>query len=316
MMLRRTVFLFSIVLLTACGKMNLFSGPEPFTEVTLSGNSSDKIAVIHISGLISNTSEKGLLLSKPSIVQEVVAQLRLAGKDSSVKAILLLINSPGGSVTASDILYHEISTIKKEFVKPVYSLMMDVAASGGYYIALASDKIIAHPTTVTGSIGVISVRMNAEELLGKIGVNISANKSGAMKDMGAPYKAATEEEKRVFQNIVDTFNTIFQNLVAERRPQSVTYKAFFNDGRIITAQQAKEYALIDSIGYFSDTVTMMESVLNIENAKIITYKREELPHGTEYNTTVSLPKIGESALLPASMWLHTGMYYLWFPEMF
>jgi protease-4 len=129
------------------------------------------------------------------MVQEFVSQLRLAEKDKKIKALLLKIDSPGGSVIASDIVYNEILAFKKRTGAKVVVAMMGVAASGGYYISLPADTIVAHPATITGSIGVIFFRPKVTGLMGKIGVGVEVNKSGKNKDIGSPFRQTTAECK-------------------------------------------------------------------------------------------------------------------------
>lgn len=299
------------LLLTACGDFGLFSPPQAFSEKTLTGSGTDKIALIHVTGIISSIPKQGLLNSRPSMLQEIIAQLRLAEKDTSVKAIILAINSPGGSVTASDILYHEIDRIRSQGTKRIYTLMMDVTASGGYYIALATNMIMAHPTSITGSIGVIVNRLSIAETLRMIGVETFTVKSGAMKDMGSFLRKPTPEENDVVRTIVHTMNERFQNLVLSNRPQARPHTSY-KDGRILTAEQALHMGLIDSIGYFDTMVSQIKQDLRIEKAKIITYRRTDLPNGTEYSS-MSM-QLGEENLLPDMLSHEAGFHYLWSPQ--
>ena len=311
MTINKVILLFIMLLLSACGDFGIFSPPQAFSEKTLSGSGTDKIALIHVTGLISSIPKQGIFNSRPSMLQEITAQLRLAQKDSSVKAIILAINSPGGSVTASDILYHEIDRIRKEGKKRIYTLMMDVTASGGYYIALASNSIMAHPTSITGSIGVIVTRFSIADTLESIGIETFTIKSGAMKDMGSILRKPTSEESEVVRKIIETMNTRFQNLVVENRPNAKGHP-LYKDGRILTANQALDMGLIDSIGYFEDMLTQIKKELNIEKAKVITYRRSELPNGTEYSNTSM--KLGEENIIPDTLSLGAGFHYLWTPQ--
>jgi protease IV len=190
---------------------------DPLKEYRLSGTQKGKILVIPVKGIISDEMEEQMLRSKPGVVQEVVSQLDLARKDAEVKAILLKIDSPGGSVTASDILYHEISKFKEETNIKVVVSMMNVAASGGYYISLPADYIFAHPTTVTGSIGVIFIRPNIDELMKKIGVGVKVNTSGEHKDMGSILRPSTEKEDVLFETLIDSLGSRFTEKVKKHR---------------------------------------------------------------------------------------------------
>lgn len=305
------LILFISLFITACGDFGLFSPPQAFSEKTLSGSGTDKVALIHVTGIISSIPKQGIFNSRPSMLQEVIAQLRLAQKDNSVKAIIIAINSPGGSVTASDILYHEIDRVRKESKKRVYTLMMDVTASGGYYIALATDSIMAHPTSITGSIGVIVTRISLLETIEAIGVAVSTVKSGEMKDMGSFLRKITPEETTIVRTIVDEMNTRFQNLVIENRPQAKEH-TLYKDGRILSAEQALTMGLIDSIGYFEDTIAQIKKDLQLEKVKVVTYRRSDLPNGTEYSN-MSM-KLGEENFIPDTLSIGAGFQYLWLPE--
>jgi len=148
---------------------------DPLREFTLQGTDKGKLLIIPVSGIISDVAQKGMFRVKPSMVQEIVSHLRLAEKDDEVRAILLKIDSPGGSTTASDILYHEVMAFKKRTGAKIVAVMMDLATSGGYYISLPADSIIAHPTTITGSIGVIFIRPKLTGLMEKIGLGVEVN---------------------------------------------------------------------------------------------------------------------------------------------
>lgn len=164
----------------AAPKIRIFgNNNEPLEEYTLQGSARKKILLIPVKGKITDDIESGLIRKKPSMVQEIVAQLDKAEKDKDVGAVLLVIDSPGGSVTASDVLYHEIVQFKEKTGTKVVAAMMDVAASGGYYIALPADVILAHPTTITGSVGVLFLQPKVVGLLDKIGVDVQVSKSGA-----------------------------------------------------------------------------------------------------------------------------------------
>jgi protease IV len=195
-----------ILALSACAtpKVTLFpDSRDALQEFTLEGSGMDKVLMIPIDGMITHQSESDLFRSTPSMVQEIVAHLKKAEQDDHITAILLKIDSPGGSTTASDLLYHEILAFKQRTHKPVIAVLMNVAASGGYYIALPADTIIAHPTTITGSVGVLFMRPSLLGLSEKIGIGTEVNKSGVNKDMGSPFREPTEEENVIFQRVQD-----------------------------------------------------------------------------------------------------------------
>jgi protease-4 len=209
-------------------------------------------------------------------------ELKKAGDDAKVKALVLRINSPGGTVTASDIIYRELTAFKQSSGRPVVASLMDVAASGGYYVALAADTIVAHPTTVTGSIGVIMLAVNAEGLMQKIGVAASAIKSGERKDMGSPFRALTADERGIFQSVIDGLHRQFVDKVVERRKLPAATAAGLADGRIYTAEQALSHQLIDRIGYVPDALEAARRAAGVDKARVIVYKRPREYRATYY----------------------------------
>ena len=185
------------VLVAGCSVISVDLSPRirPLTEETVEGKSGPKILLMDVSGMLSDEGTQPILsLGTPPprvpMLVRVREELKKAEEDKEVRALIVRINSPGGTVTASDIMYREVLSFKERTRRPVVAVMMDVAASGGYYLALAADTIVAHPTTVTGSIGVIMLSLNAEGLMQKIGVAATAIKSAEHKDMRS-------EERRV-----------------------------------------------------------------------------------------------------------------------
>src|SRR2546425_13205852 len=164
-----------------CIPISPFPQAMSLREKTVQGTAADKILMMDISGVISEKGSSNPLSESEDLVARIKEELTLAPEDSHIKALLLRINSPGGTVTASDVIHHEINAFKSKRNIPVVAVIMDIGASGGYYVAVAADQIIAHPTSVTGSVGVIMLRVNAEGLLQKIGVEAGAIKSGAKK---------------------------------------------------------------------------------------------------------------------------------------
>jgi protease-4 len=212
-------------------------------------------------------------------------ELKKAAKDRHVRALVLRINTPGGTVTASDIIYREVMLFREETKVPVVAALMDVAASGGYYIALAADRIIAHPTSVTGSIGTIMVTANVEGLLGKVGVATSTFKSAEHKDMGSPFRTLTPDERAIFQSVIDELQRQFVAKVVERRRLPQETARGLADGRIYTAPQALDLRLIDAIGYMPDALAAARSAIGVDEAKVIVYKRPREYQATYYAQT-------------------------------
>ena len=211
----------------------------------------DAVAVIYAEGVISSGSASAATSTGGVTPARIKADLRRAARDTSVKAVVLRINSPGGSVVASN----EIYRLLKDSGKPVVASMGETAASGGYYIACATKWIVANPDTLTGSIGVISELPNAEELLKKIGVQIVVIKSGANKDIGSFSRLMTDDEKRLWQAVIDQAYDGFVKIVAEGRNLPEDKVRQIADGRVYTGRQAQELGLVDQLGYLDDAVT-------------------------------------------------------------
>jgi len=293
-------------------------GKDTIQEVVLIGSKAkDKILIIDVSGIIGMTIRPSLLERESDLVSQVYYRLQMASEDKHVKGIILRLDTPGGEVTASDILFNEIKRFKKETHVPVVALLMGLAASGGYYIAAAGDRIIAHPSTITGSIGVISLFPNLEELFAKIGIEVNVIKSGVMKDSGSAFRNLTEEEKGVFQAVVDELFQKFLDVVIEGRKGALTAEKLRSiaDGRIYTAQQALSLKLIDEIGYFDTALERVRSLAGIKDAKIVAYT-----YYPKQKTNIYAAHLSDPSLLEARDFqdlfrsLKSGFYYLWLPQ--
>ncbi len=301
-------------------KINLFPDyTEPLQEYVLEGKAEGKVLMIPIRGMVSQRSREGFFGTRPSMVQEVRSALDMARKDEQVKAILLQIDSPGGSVTASDIIYNEIKRYKEETGVKVSAVMMDLAASGGYYVAMAAERVYAHPTTVTGSIGVIFYTISIDGLFNKIGVKAEPIKSGKHKDMGSPFRDMNEEEREILQNMIDEMYGRFVKVVADGRPQlneqAVRQLA---DGRIYTAKQALDAKLIDEIAYMDQALSDLKMAAGIsQDSRVVVYRRQSFGNDNIYNTRTAKAG-GQLKLidLPFSSYMftpQTGFYYIWEP---
>jgi protease-4 len=297
--------------------LSLLSEPGPLREKVVDGEGDARILLLDVTGVISEEKKRSMgLRQETSMVDEFREALKKAGKDRKIAGLVVRINSPGGTVTASDILRHEILEYKRKTGVRVIACMMDVAASGGYYVATAADEIVAHPTTITGSIGVIAMKFNVQGLLGKIGVEAEAVKSGDKKDLLSPFRPATEEERKIVQAVIDQLHGRFVDVIVEgRKPLSRDVVLKLADGRIYTASQALERRLIDRVAYLDGAIEGLKSALKLQNASVIVYHRPGSYKGSIYsgaggNTTVVnlLPQDLES-LLPQGM----RFMYLWAP---
>jgi len=312
--------LLSCLALAGCMQANLslFGDPgAPYREQTLSGEGRDKILLLSIDGLISEHPREGLLRMRPSTVQEVAAQLRLARKDKDIKALLLKIDSPGGTVTASDVIYHEIMTYKKDTGVKVVAELMGLGASGGYYVALPADRIAAHPTSITGSVGVIFLMPRVAGLMDKIGVDVDVSKSGAHKDMGSPFRPATEQEKKLTDAMVKAQAARFLDLVQEHRKLKPEALAEVATARVFTADQALRIRLVDSVGYMEDAVAAAAELAGLpKDARVVAYRRNPGPDASWYQPGVE--DVGARPALvnvdvPGLAQLRAGMYAVWTP---
>lgn len=267
------ILLLILPMLSGCITVNLFPGVGPLKEEQVGGEGKAKVLLIELSGLISSQDSQSWF-PEPNMVARMKEELSLAAKDKKVKALVVRINSPGGTVTASDILYHELRAFREKRNLPIVASIMDVGASGGYYVAMAADKITAHPSSVTGSLGVIMLTVNAQGLLEKIGVQATAVTSGPKKDMGSPFRAMTEEERRIFQGVIDSFYDRFLTVVREgRRNLTAEQVRSLADGRIYSGEQAQQLGLVDRVGYLDDAIELARQEAGLKEARIVTYRR-------------------------------------------
>ncbi len=218
-------------------------------DLDLSGE--DRIALIRVEGVILDA-------------QQTVGDLKKFGDSPSVKAIVLRIDSPGGGVVPSQEIHDAVLRVRNKQNKAVVASMGTVAASGGYYIAAATDRIIANPGTLTGSIGVIMELANLEGLLKKIGVENVVVKSGRHKDIGSPFRKMSDEDRRILQSVMDDVHTQFIEAVAEGRSLDVSDVQPLADGRIFTGRQAKEIKLVDELGDLDDAIKLAAELAGIE----------------------------------------------------
>ncbi len=234
---------------------------------------SDKIALIDVSGVLSNAPRRRLFGEGEHPVSLLLEELEKARDDSRVKAVILRINSPGGTVVASELMHDEIVHFKKSG-KPVIAVMMDTAASGGYYIACACDEIVAHPSTVTGSIGVVMQMFDLSGTMKMIGARSDAITSGSFKDSGSPLRTMRAEERRLFQGIVDEMFGRFVDVVAAGRPElDEAQVRRLADGRVYTASQALKLGLIDRIATLREATELAKQRCGSKRVRLVTYHR-------------------------------------------
>jgi protease-4 len=319
-MQRLAVFLIFTILFTGCAgpSIKLVSdASDPLREFTLEGTSGGKILIVPIRGVISDNPRKGFFRVLPSMVQKVVAHLRKAEKDPDIKAVILKINSPGGSATASDILYQEINAYKQRSGVKIVAAMMGLAASGGYYVALPADTIVAHPTTVTGSVGAVFIKPEVSGLMEKIGVDVTVHKSGRNKDMGSPFRTPSKEEEGILQALIDSLGKRFTGLVAQHRQLSPEALQEVATARIYIAADAQKVGLVDRIGYLDDALQAARQLAALpDTAKVVIYRRTSFPDDNIYNplstgTEGKPPVLVDLGVLEWVPPQTAGFYYLW-----
>jgi protease-4 len=229
-------------------------GTNPF-----SNKSRDRIAVVRLTGMISDRESGGSLFASKETASGCLKSLRKAVKDKHIKAVLLRINSPGGTVPASQEIYDEISKLRADR-KPVVVSMGDLAASGGYYISSAADTIVAEPGTLTGSIGVILSSMNLKGLGDKLGISPEVIKSGKFKDLASPYRPMTPEDKEILQALIMDAYDQFVTAVAKGRKMDLEVVKKLADGRVYSGRQALKLHLVDKMGGYDEAVETIQAL--------------------------------------------------------
>jgi len=242
-------------------------------EIWSFGHGNTKVARIDITGVIMQGKQGSIFSVARDPVETAVRMIRTATQDKDIKGIILVVDSPGGGITASDIIYNELKKFKKtDPSRKIIALFGDIAASGGYYVASAADYIIAHPTTITGSIGVLISSLNFKGFGDKYGIKSVSITSGKNKDMLNPLKDLTEEQQKLLQFTIDDMYNRFVQIVSEGRSLPEDEVRKIADGRILTASEALNNKLIDRIGYWDDAMSEICKLLKVEAVKVIRYQ--------------------------------------------
>ena len=278
----------------------------------------DKIAIIDVDGLLVNRQRRGLIRRGENPVSLFIEKLDRAARDESVKAVVLRLNSPGGTVAASDIVYHHLRRFKERTGKPVIASVLGLGCSGAYYVACGCDGIVAQPSSVTGSIGTILQTFSVAGTMEKIGVKAVTIKSGQLKDMASPLHDLSDEERDVLQGIIDHFYQQFLKVVEDTRKTIDKQKLQeLADGRVFTAEQALREGLIDRIGYLDDGIEWAKEKAGVQRGRVVIYHR---PSGYKPNAygLASASAEGLNPLINIELpdWLNTGgaqFLYLWQP---
>jgi len=310
----------NIVLVIVAAASSMVAGMEgssaslKFNEERISGSGRKKVVQIEVIGVISFAGRQSMFITEEDMTTHILKQIEAAEKDPQVIGIVLLVDSPGGGVTASDVIYERLLRFKSSGDTPrkVVALMRDVAASGGYYVSAAADKIVAHRTTITGSIGVLISAMNFKGLGDKLGVRGVTIKSGANKDLLNPLREPTTAETNILQATVNDMYDRFVSVVARSRGLEEEQVRALADGRIYTATQALELDLIDEIGYEDDAVALLRKLTGVTEFRRIRYRR------TRTLADILSARLQPSLELPLPERWRTEtplVQYLWQPEL-
>jgi protease IV len=275
------------------------------------------VAVIEVDGLLVNRNLSGFGSHGENPVGLFREKLDAAAADPDIRALVLRINSPGGGVTATDIMRRDLEAFRLCREIPIIACLMDVGTGGAYYIATGADVILAHPTTVTGGIGVILNVYNLEDTLGQFNVVPMPVKSGEKIDMPSPLRAMEKEERKILEQIAEEFHQRFRNQVLQSRPKLRLGDEGF-DGRIFTATQAERDGLVDQIGYLDDAVRLAREAAGLPTrGRVVMFRRSNDRAFTAYDTTPNIPL--QNSLLPLNIpgldrsSLPTFLY-LWQPD--
>lgn len=287
------------------------------------GANAPKVAIIHVTGLISHLSPPGLIASNSNSVDALYARLAKAASDPQTRGVVLWVNSPGGTVGASDTMYRELRHFRESTGKPIVVCMGEIATSGGYYVSLAADRIVAQPSTVTGSIGVLVQTFNFSEGMHRFGITGRAVTSGPNKAMTNPFEPPDQEHYAIVQGLVDGFYAQFRHLVEVRRPDAGASPDFsmMTDGRVFTGVEAARLGLVDQTGSVREAFALAKELAGIEGgARLVKYHPRGAEPRSPYSTASPIePRLaGDTTVNVLSMGLSPeaispGFYYVWWP---
>jgi protease-4 len=285
-------------------------------ETVVRGDGGPKVLLLDIDGEITDSDSSGVLgwVLSEGTVSRVQDELAFAAEKGDLAAILLRIDSPGGSPTASDAVYGLLDRFKRKHGVPVHAQFMATAASGGYYVAMAADRIVAAPTTVTGSIGVIMLGINVAGLMDKVGVQNQTLTSGDFKDAGSWLRPMQPAERAQLQSVVDDLYHRFLSVVDAGRPDlSAAQIRELADGRVYSAPQALDAGLVDDVGDLESTIDSIRQSLGADDVRVVSYHRKrDVPSNIYSRSTVSSP-VEIQPDVTSRIMPRQGFYYLWWP---
>ncbi|HYQ82696.1 MAG TPA: signal peptide peptidase SppA [Rubrobacter sp.] len=300
----------AVVVILAAGGPTV---PPVYAEEYVAGDGASRIAVVPVEGTIA-PADNSLGGTQPTVTPEGLADaLRQAGQDTSVVAVVLEVNSPGGGVTASDEMHQSILDFRENTGKPVVVSMGDTAASGGYYISTAADRIVANETTLTGSLGVIFQLNNFAEAANKYGVGQVIIKSGKYKDMGNAFREMRPDEREIFQSIVDESYSEFVDVISEGREIPEDRVRQIADGRVYSGTQARDLGLVDAFGDLDEASATAGRLADARDTTVVRYVQE--PTLTESLLARLAPQEPQAQQImdAAGLDLEPKPYYLYLP---
>lgn len=302
---------------SGCVSINLLEGRrQPLVETVVHGKSGPKILMLGIDGVIRDVPQRSQPFGPEpeSMLARLTEELDRARGDDDVRALLLRINSPGGSVTASDVLYEEILRFKRERGVPVVAQIMGLGTSGAYYVAMSADRVLAQRTSVTGSIGVIFVGVSFAGLMEKLGIEDQTLTAGENKAAGSPLRRMTPEQKDRFESVLNDMHDRFKEVVARGRPGLDAERiASLADGSIFSGVQARANGLVDEIGDLEDAISAAEKAAGLESSRVVTYHRRREWKENIYNRPLVPPTLTLEFGAPFAPLEEPGFFYLWAP---
>ena len=321
--LARSIAALMLLLIGGCGMPSFLITPvsssSTLDETTVqsgTGFSPPKVVIIEVEGMLANARAGGLLQPQENKLSLFTQQMDKAAGDPTVKAVVLRINSPGGTVTCSDTMYEMVKKFRETTRKPVIADTQEVTASGAYYLACGCDKIVAHPTSVVGSIGVIFQTFEVSTAMAKLGITSNAIASGHFKEMGSPFKPLEPDERALMQQMVDEYYSRFLNVVTTNRHIDPAHLKEATDGRVFSGAKAVEIGLADQTGLLDDALNLAKQMGNAPTAEVVMYKRPYGYSGSIYSTSTIQPPRSDVMRLDipaADDLIPTGFYYLWQP---
>jgi protease-4 len=276
---------------------------SPVEEMAVDGRPcaarTPKVAIVDVDGLLLNVNFTGPYAAGENPVDLFREKLDAAAADPCVCAVVLRINSPGGAVTATDVMWREVLSFRERTHRPVVACLMDLGCGGAYYLATASDLIVAHPTTVTGGIGVLLNLYNLSDFMNVFSIKSQTVKAGPNIDAGTMTEALTPAAKQILQAMATEFQQRFQAVVRQQRPRVDAADGRTFDGRVFTAGQALENGLIDRVGYLDDALNAARELAGQPGARAVLFHRGNDLARTPYATTPNVPL--QASLFPVSI---------------